>query len=276
MKTLLMTSLLIFVFPYLSICQNFAGIVPNGMVVEDPNISLSNITPYTADTAYLDLDCDSINDLFFLLAKGSSNIDSPNSLDLVVLDTSISVCMKDYMSSLNNSVVLYEYGDLLDCTKTDTIWESCTSCLISYYGTLGAYTPGTVNEKYIAYQKNNQHGWIKISYDLNDFSAPTLYPITLDVSEVAVGCPVVSNIESLPKEEIFTIYPNPSGTGIFRIKNDNYTHEFIVKVYNSLGEIIQPISGNLLEIDLSDHPSGVYFFEFSNKEKRIEIRKVIK
>lgn len=76
-----------------------------------------------------------------------------------------------------------------------------------------------------------------------------------------------------------TIVPNPS-SGLFSlIFTLPKEEELYVKIYNSVGqqissEHLQNVSNNLINIDLSDKPEGIYFTEISNGTERV-VKKLI-
>ena len=48
-----------------------------------------------------------------------------------------------------------------------------------------------------------------------------------------------------------------------------------IRIFNSLGKLVQVLSGNSPQIDLSNQPTGLYFLEISH-DGRVEQGKVVK
>jgi hypothetical protein len=95
----------------------------------------------------------------------------------------------------------------------------------------------------------------------NDISYYRLKQVDYD------GTVSYSKIESVNfnDKKSLSIYPNP-GTGIFNIQGLNGETE--ISVRNPLGQVllIQKVSSNSSEIDLSSQPDGVYFIQVNNRD----------
>lgn len=71
----------------------------------------------------------------------------------------------------------------------------------------------------------------------------------------------VTSISSF--KESFSLYPNPS-TGIVHVINDK---EEVINVYDIQGELIISTTNNV--IDLSEYPSGIYFFQKNGISQKV-------
>ena len=73
--------------------------------------------------------------------------------------------------------------------------------------------------------------------------------------------------------------PNPTSGQFNLIFTLPKEEELFIKIYNSIGqqissEHLQNVSNNLINLDLSTKPSGIYFTEISNGSERV-IKKII-
>lgn len=76
-----------------------------------------------------------------------------------------------------------------------------------------------------------------------------------------------------------SIMPNPTSGQFNLIFTLPKEEELFIKIYNSIGqqissEHLQNVSNNLINLDLSNKPSGIYFTEISNGTERV-IKKII-
>lgn len=79
------------------------------------------------------------------------------------------------------------------------------------------------------------------------------------------------------KSNLLQIYPNPS-KGIYNVNIENPKGNLILEVYNSIGSKILELddSNNLLNIDISSQPNGLYFVKAIRDNNIIEVQKLIK
>ncbi len=76
---------------------------------------------------------------------------------------------------------------------------------------------------------------------------------------------VITSIGEIERDNSLAVYPNPSN-GIFNIAlNENINA--VVKIVNILGEtVLEKITTeNILTIDLTGYPEGIYFYQIANK-----------
>jgi len=82
-------------------------------------------------------------------------------------------------------------------------------------------------------------------------------PYNLTLTCTAIG---VMDIE--PTDNTISVYPNP-GKGIFTFESSGLSKESSIEVYDMLGEKVYSIlniTNSAFNIDLSDQPSGVYYY----------------
>jgi len=90
--------------------------------------------------------------------------------------------------------------------------------------------------------------------------------------------PLISIVEE-NIEDIVNIYPNP-GNGTYFI-NTELVDISSIKIYDYSGKLLKAISSNLsngnniIELDLTDQPNGLYFIEISTDNKKLR-RKILK
>lgn len=92
-------------------------------------------------------------------------------------------------------------------------------------------------------------------------------------SGVVCGNPVVLETELIDHEPYIRIFPNPFSDGV-HIESDEV---FDLMISDFLGQEIMSFQSltNQIEVDLSNYPSGIYFFNITSGENHF-IRKVIK
>lgn len=98
----------------------------------------------------------------------------------------------------------------------------------------------------------------------------TFYP------DSATQCNLINGTEEFSEPGV-SIYPNPgSGTFILQSTNQPFSN-LTITVFNSLGEIIfeSEIRNQKIEIDLSPHPSGIYFVKVIEGD-RMAVTKIVK
>jgi hypothetical protein len=113
-------------------------------------------------------------------------------------------------------------------------------------------------------------------YGLNN---PTTFVVTVTLNGCAnkdevvitwVPCP---GIDEISKEEIITVYPNPTN-GEFTVTIENVDNALTLDIYNNIGQhlITQKLTNNGVSkytrtFDLSSYPTGIYFLRFADGDK---------
>ena len=246
--------------------QITAGSVPTGTGISYPNINLSvaGSIAFIDTNAFLDLDCDGIDDIRIRLSYGAPQVDSPNEVELYKLTNTFSFCL-NVLPVWNPA--LYSYGDTL-CSGSSQ-WITSPKYKIGCAGGFSCYPfQPTVVDKYLAYNKfaTQQTGWIKISYNLY------AYPTTLSISELLVLCNTTS-ISSVNSDDHFILSPNPTLDGEIKINWDKQIST--INIYNSHGQKIKSISGNIKEFSLPEQ-SGLYFMSVLDADGNCRKDKIIR
>jgi hypothetical protein len=106
----------------------------------------------------------------------------------------------------------------------------------------------------------------------------TGYAIGSNILKTTNGGGIVSLRETKLLESTFNIYPNPATNKISIATNSNLQGETTNCIFNMNGSILQQNefqNQNLIEMDISNLPGGVYFIKVRS-EKAVEVRKIIK
>ena len=74
-----------------------------------------------------------------------------------------------------------------------------------------------------------------------------------------------NGINTISKEETISIYPNPTHETLNIAFGESPSINTVV-LYNLIGKVVgtYPVSGNNMNIDLSEMSSGLYFLRFIN------------
>jgi hypothetical protein len=74
-----------------------------------------------------------------------------------------------------------------------------------------------------------------------------------------------NGINAISKEETISIYPNPARETLNIAFGESPSIKTVV-LYNLIGKVVgtYPVSGNNMNIDLSEMSSGLYFLRFIN------------
>lgn len=95
---------------------------------------------------------------------------------------------------------------------------------------------------------------------------------------VNVQCGTTNGVSNILNEKTISIYPNPSN-GKFQLANKQTTLDNLkMTIYNAVGEkIYSTKTGNsqLLTVDISSQPNGVYFLKISSKNNESFTQKLI-
>lgn len=106
-------------------------------------------------------------------------------------------------------------------------------------------------------------------------AAATTFPNSSSVNDLVViynNSSATGTINLSEGAENFSVYPNPSD-GVFNLQFTNYDEQFEgeMEIYNITGaKILQlAITSNLMTVDLSDKPKGIYFYTIISEGKII-------
>ena len=134
---------------------------------------------------------------------------------------------------------------------------------------------------------SNTDPWLKKTVNLNQFSNQKFklsfyasrttgyYTSDIAIDDVRIFNPLtVSNLDFEKRANEFTLYPNPS-KGRYTIQSEKRLSGLKYQVYNFKGQLIQEgiLKNHNNQIDLSNSPAGIYFFQINElgiREKLIK------
>lgn len=167
--------------------QIIAGSASAGLIISNPNVSLSNPSMSSTVADVVDLNCDNIPDMKVELYKGATAIDGANYAWLYILNPAYEICSDTGAFSFLTPKY-YNLADTLNCSGSYS-WNNDTLYHLGNYGCMLCPGPYSISSQYIAYKNTStsQTGWIKISFNLIDGGGFTT-PVTLSIPEVLSPC----------------------------------------------------------------------------------------
>lgn len=144
--------------------QLLAGEIPSGSTAFDLNIDLQLSTPFTADSADLEIDCDDYFDLRAVLICGSPAIDAPNIALLRMIDNDLELCADGV--PFYSRPQYYADGQPLNCTGAFD-WQFEDTTVLGDFGGFSAIGPSSVDSLYVAVRRGDLVSWIHLSFELS-------------------------------------------------------------------------------------------------------------
>lgn len=236
--------------------QITAGEVPNGMSALDLDIDLTLSTPFTIDSASLELDCDDFMDAWAVLVSGMPAVDAPNTALLQFVDTDIEVCM-DMASGWQQRPKYYAFGEPLACSGSFN-WQSASSFVLGDFGGFSAIGPIAMDSVYIAYRRDALVGWMLLSFDVQG----GLTPVRLQVHQVLPICPSTTTIAELD-QPIMILTPNPSNGEAIRVHSSAPLQR--IDVLDATGKVLATYNGNARTL-AAPGSAGAYVVRFLHSD----------
>ena len=237
-----------FLAPAILHAQLTAGEVPPGAISYSPGIELSIITPFTQDSAEIELDCDDSFDLRVWLDRGAPEIDAPNVAALHFIDNDIEVCM-DLQTGFAQRPKYHAFGEALDCSGNYS-WQITDLITLGDFGGFLATGPMTIDSLYIAIRRGTETGWIQLSFDVTGNP-----DVGLQVHELLPFCQIPTSIDAI-EQQGFMIHPNPTNGGPVTVQG--HTSIRSIQVLDATGKILSEHTGTTGTIDAPARP-GIYF-----------------
>ena len=247
MKHPLLLTFPLLIFPFVPVhAQLFAGEVPPGLTSYDPGIDIMLGTPFTADSASIEMDCDDFHDMQVFLVRGEPAIDAPNVASIRMIDDDLEVCAEGI--NYFDRPQYYDFGQPLNCTGGFD-WQLDDEVMLGDFGGLVAMGPASIDDQYIAFRRGAQLGWMRLSFQLNG-----LGNVHLQVHEVLVLCGSTSvDDAALPTP---VLHPNPTNGEAVRIEGIEGVQR--IEVLDAAGRTVARHGTGVRTIAAPQDP-GTYF-----------------
>jgi hypothetical protein len=246
--------------------QLTAGEVPNGMSALELNIDIALSTPFTADSASLELDCDDSMDAWAVLYRGAPEIDGPNVALLRFMDDDIEMCASIGII-FQQRPKYHAYGELLDCAG-DFEWQSANPIVLGDFGGFTAIGPYSMDSMYVAYRRGAQVGWILLSFDVQG----GLDPVQLQIHQVLPLCPSTTSIVEHDLAPI-TLFPNPSNGGPIRVESADELRS--IDVLDAAGRTVAHFNGMARTFPAPITP-GTYLVQLTHADGRRSLTQLVR
>lgn len=227
--------------------QLTAGGVPPGGTVLQTNINLALSVPNTTDSASLELDCDDAPDAWAVLHRDMPEVDGTNWAALHVVDDDIEVCV-DLLSGFSQRPKYHLFGEPLDCGANFS-WQPVSELYLGDYGGFLMTGPFGIEDQYIAYRRNSQVGWIKLSFQLD------ISTIALHVPELLPLCPITVGIWEGTGPDGFSLFPNPGNGTVIHVAAMAPLDR--IEVFDATGRLLERHAGAVRTIPAPAMP-GTY------------------
>lgn len=257
--------LVLVVWPNILFGQFSVGDVPAGTGIGTPEIFMyvdTNVS-MPEDSSYLDLDCDGIADLGIVMRNGNmSGGDVLNWIKLAELNSDYTI----YVDTISGEK-LFNFGYTIDGSISE--WITPDDAWIGMFAAWDLFD-AVVYNKYFIYRKSstNQFGWVKISYDLDDWDETSA--IHLYISEALYLCAEAS-LDEHHKSEV-SLYPNPTNEGVVSIQSNIPIVSY--RLYSSIGKLIGIESSS--NVVILPESNGVYFVYWEDAAGRSGVERVVK
>jgi Secretion system C-terminal sorting domain len=206
-------------------------------------------------------------------------------LDIVALNDSQSAILSVISDTSSTNVFNLK---VLKIDTAGTILDSVTYGYNSY-SPLGRIKKTSDNKILVCstkYLGSNNHDIYVLKLNEN-LQLDTMYNISLNYDSLcSTGIPTgtitldtmsyVGVEETIKEAETFTVYPNPS-FGKFNVSYPLFKNGAVIEIYDLLGEKIhwQKIHSPQTEMDLSNHPDGIYLCVIRNNSGILDKKKLI-
>ena len=224
-----------------------AGGVPPGGTVLQTGINLALSTPNTTDSASLELDCDDAVDAWVVLHRDMPEVDGTNWAALHFADDDIEICV-DLLAGFSQRPKYHPFGEPLDCGANFS-WQPVSELFLGDYGGFVMTGPFVIDSQYIAYRRNGQVAWIKLSFQLD---AST---ITLHVPVLLPLCPITVGVDERTTVDGFTLFPNPGIGAVINVTSAAQLEQ--IEVFDATGRSVARHAGTPRAIPAPASP-GTY------------------
>lgn len=188
-----------------------AGEVPPGGVALQANVDLVLNTAFTQDSASLELDCDDFMDAWVILVRGMPEVDGANYASFRWLDDDVEMCAD--AAGFAPVPKFHAFGAPLDCAG-DFDWLPANGMLLGLHGSFVPLGPSVVDSLYVAYRRDDEVGWILLSFNLTEGPATTL-----QVHEVLPICGFTTGVDDGSPDDRFNLFPNPGTHDVIQVNS---------------------------------------------------------
>ncbi len=233
----------------------------------DPSGRTRIATPGADETSYTDSDVDNGTTYYYWVKIVNTDLETINSDAVAATPTSADEASITLTATAGNgSITLYWSTSNIDIRNIQ-IYRDTDS---NPSGRSRIATPGADEISYTDSDVDNgttYYYWVKIvDTDLVTYNSDAVIatPVSTSTSSFAERNRIetqLSDIDAL-SDNSMTIYPNPV-TNILHIEGQG-----AISIYNSLGEKVyaHPNSSEILDIDLSGYPRGIYIVTLQNNQ----------
>lgn len=195
-----------------------------------------------------------VSDKLFLLTVWSDNNGQPGN---EIYQDDIFFPRTPIYSDSNNGFFTYFFKDNIKLPVDEVFyigWQQFDSDRLNI-----GFDRNTVKNENLFYSLNNGVTWIQSSIE----GIPLIRPVFSTELDKTLG------LKPIFKNENYSIYPNPSESGIFQIKGE-LTKIVEIEVYNLQGKMISSFKDE--NVDLSKFEKGVYIFNVKTSNNSYTIK----
>lgn len=227
--------------------QLTAGGVPPGGTVLQTNINLALSIPNTSDSASLEVDCDDFPDAWVVLHRDMPEVDGTNWAALHFVDDDIEMCV-DPAPGFTQRPKYHVFGAPLDCSGNFD-WQAASGLYLGDYGGFVMTGPFVIDSQYVAYRRNGQVGWIKLSFQLD---ASTIF---LEVHELLPLCPITAGMAEHANVDGISLFPNPGIGDMIHVQGMDAMDR--IEVHDATGRMLAQYEGAMKSVP-APKAAGLY------------------
>jgi hypothetical protein len=228
--------------------QLLAGEVPDGGNAIELDATITLTQAFTADSIALEFDCDDFQDAWAVLYRGAPEVDGPNSALIRFLDDDVEVCTSLSPPS-ERRPKYHAFGEALDCAG-DFDWQISNELVLGDFGGFFATGPVSIDSLYVGFRRDEQTGWMLLSFDLQGGPA-----VSLTTHRLLPICPGPTSVDEATTTSGITLYPNPGNGEHIRVETAVVLRS--LEVLDATGRMMALYDGTLRTIPSPSDP-GTY------------------
>jgi len=252
--------------------QIIAGQTPANANLQSATFVLSVDSILEEQTEYVDLNCDGVDDLKFILNYGFTAADAPTRADVQILNSDVEICAIQPLILFGLQVSASSQGQVMTCSSgAGHGYYSDTTLAIGHFGGFFPIGPYTSLSSYLLYTINSDTGWVYYNYnvDLNNG------PIYLGVGDFTAFCSTTGLADESWNIDLH-VFPNPTENE-FTISWNQHLNQAEVQVLNLLGEVVhrdQVTGSRQVTID-TELEAGYYLVSVTNEKGQTQTQKIV-